>query len=868
VADTGLVTGRHAAQTRLLAVLIALVAPAAVSPPAVAAEPPEQSYIVVLRDGADSRAVAATHRSRHAADVNRVFGHALNGYAARIPARELAALRADRRVAYVEVDGPVRVSATQPSATWGLDRIDARSGLDGTFSYVRTGTGVTAYIIDTGLRYTHAEFGGRARFGYDAFGGDGSDCNGHGTHVGGTVGGATYGVAKAVGLVAVRVLDCEGSGSVSGVVAGVDWVTRQRKLNGAPAVANMSLGGGISSSLDTAVKNSIAAGVTYAVAAGNGDLDGVEQDACNYSPARVPEAITIGATDRTDKKTSWSNYGSCVDWFAPGAAITAAWYEGDTQLNTISGTSMATPHVAGAAALYLQSNPTASASVVREALYANTTRAIVTSSRTAGNHLLYAPADPNKPPAASFASGCSGLACSFDGSRSSDAEGPIASYAWSFGDGASATSTAPSHTYRSDGTHTITLTVSDAEGATATASKTITIDTTAPETVIDSAPARTINSASASFAFSSEPGATFECKFDGGDWQTCEPPRTYASLGDGEHTFAARATDAHANTDATPASRTFTVDTTAPDTFIGSGPTGTSSSASATFELSSESGATFECRLDSGDWEACASTRTYNALGDGEHTFAARATDAHANTDATPASRTFTIDTKPTAAPTTLEAPSAAPQQSLPAPAPAGQPAEPAPAPSGQLGLTINDGARFTNDARVTLSVGWPAGATDVLISNHAGFSPFDRLPVATRVTWKLDLSGPERRPKTVYARFKDGAGTPQPTLRDDIVLDRTAPRVRSATAAPSRGARGPGGRSSRSYVVVLAARDATSGVRRLQFAHTKRRPTPLTRYRARTQVRLSYRPRFVRVRDGAGNFSSWKALRLQRPSA
>jgi subtilisin family serine protease len=200
------------------------------------------------------------------------------------------------------------------------------------------------------------------------------------------VGGAAYGVAKGVKLVAVRVLDCGGSGSWSGVIAGMDWVAANHVK---PAVANMSLGGGASESVDAAARNMIAKGVTTAIAAGNGNMAGIAQDACKYSPARVAEAITIGATGKTDAKTSWSNYGNCVDFFAPGASITSAWYQSDTQTNTISGTSMATPHVAGVAALYLQSNTGASPQTVRDALYAATTKGIVTSSKTANNHLLF-----------------------------------------------------------------------------------------------------------------------------------------------------------------------------------------------------------------------------------------------------------------------------------------------------------------------------------------------------------------------------------------------------------------------------------------------------------------------------------------------
>jgi subtilisin family serine protease len=340
-------------------------------------------FIVTLRDGAEPAGVAR----EHGVSPQYVYRHALNGFAGSMSEAARSGLLRDARVLRVEPDGIARTTVTQSSATWGLDRIDQRSRpLSGTYTYTNTGSGVTAYIIDTGIRYTHSQFGSRASFGFDAFGGNGSDCNGHGTHVAGTVGGSTHGVAKGVALVAVRVLDCGGSGSWSGVIAGMDWVTANHKK---PAVANMSLGGGASASVDDAARRMIAAGVTTSIAAGNGNQGGREQDACKYSPARVTEAMTIGSTTSTDAKSSWSNYGNCVDFFAPGSSITSAWYQNDTQTNTISGTSMAAPHVAGVAALYLQSNSGANPQTVRDALYAKTTKGVVTSSKTANNHLLF-----------------------------------------------------------------------------------------------------------------------------------------------------------------------------------------------------------------------------------------------------------------------------------------------------------------------------------------------------------------------------------------------------------------------------------------------------------------------------------------------
>ncbi len=355
-----------------------------------------ESVIVVFRDRVANPAALAQQLGRqHGFAPRLVYQHALKGFATSLPSRAIDTLSRNPNVAWVEADGPVSVNTDQAGATWGLDRIDEKARpLDGNYTYDSNGTGVTAYIIDTGIRISHSEFGVapaplRASYGYDAvdLSLPADDCHGHGTHVAGTTGGSTYGVAKGVSLVAVRVLDCNGSGTWSGIIAGIDWVTGDHDP-GEAAVANMSLGGGANSSVDTAVRNSIADGVSYAIAAGNGNFIGIAQDACRYSPARVAEAMTIGATDSTDKKASWSNYGNCVDWFAPGVSVKSAWKTSDTATNTISGTSMATPHTAGAAALYLQENPGVTPQQVRDGLYTRSTKSIVTSSKTANNHLL------------------------------------------------------------------------------------------------------------------------------------------------------------------------------------------------------------------------------------------------------------------------------------------------------------------------------------------------------------------------------------------------------------------------------------------------------------------------------------------------
>jgi subtilisin family serine protease len=342
-------------------------------------------YIVVLNEGANPRSVAAVA----GVSPRYVYTASVNGFAATLNAGQLNALQHNPNVAYVEQDQPVAANTIQTGATWGIDRIDQHDlPLSTTFSYLNTGAGVHAYIVDTGMRLTHTQFVGRATSGYDAIdGGSADDCNGHGTHVAGTVGGTTVGVAKGVSLVAVRVLDCAGSGSWSGVIAGVDWVAANAIK---PAVANMSLGGGASTTLDNAVANAVASGVTFVVAAGNGNTGGKAQPACNYSPSRVPTAITVGATGSNDAKASYSNYGTCVDIFAPGNSILSAWYTSDTAGNTISGTSMASPHVAGVAALYLESNGSASPATVSNALTSGATLNKVTSAGTGSpNRLLF-----------------------------------------------------------------------------------------------------------------------------------------------------------------------------------------------------------------------------------------------------------------------------------------------------------------------------------------------------------------------------------------------------------------------------------------------------------------------------------------------
>jgi subtilisin family serine protease len=463
------IEGTHMRHVVAMLATVALIL--AVFPATVSAAPPERgTWIVQLQAGVNPATTAPGLAKQHGGSVGYVYRHALNGFSFDGSAAAAAALERNPKVTLVEADAEVTLEDTQTGATWGLDRIDQRAlPLSGSYTYEQTGAGVTAYIIDTGILPTHQEFGGRASVGTDRVGDgqNGIDCNGHGTHVAGTIGGTTYGVAKDVDLVAVRVFGCTGGSSWTTIIAGIDWVIGDHAA-GTPAVANMSLSGPAISSVDTATNNLINDGVATAVAAGNGDFLGRQANACNSSPARVPAAMTISATNSSDTKASWANYGNCVDWFAPGVSIKSAWFSSPSATNTISGTSMATPHTAGVAALALETHPTAAPAAVRTALYDATSKGVVGSSSTTNNHLLFSlfsgggggGTAPTAQFSASPTSGVAPVTVQFTDSST----GSPTSWSWNFGDGGSATTQNPSHTYAA-GTYTVTLTAANASGS-------------------------------------------------------------------------------------------------------------------------------------------------------------------------------------------------------------------------------------------------------------------------------------------------------------------------------------------------------------------------------------------------------------------
>jgi subtilisin family serine protease len=461
--------------------------------PSPAAAGTDQGLIVVFKaDVTDVPGLARRLVTDHGGSLRFTYQHAIKGLAARFPAAAADGLRHNPHVAYVEPDVEMRVVDTQTNPpSWGLDRVDQLDlPLSSSYTYANTAANVNVYILDTGVRLTHNEFGGRAQYIPSPNNGNfvldnhtnAEDCFGHGTHVAGIAAGATYGIAKGAKIWAGRVLNCAGSGQLSEVIAGIDWITGNGQR---PAVVNMSLGGTGAQSLADAVENSIRAGFNYAVAAGNGDpYFGFPQDACSVSPANAPNALTTGATDVNDNEGSFSNYGSCVDILAPGVDITSAWMTSDNATLTISGTSMATPHVTGTVALYLAGHASATPAQVADAIKSNAVLNTIVFNGFSDlfgtpNRFLYtgfiAGGPVNQPPTASFTFTCTGLACGFNGSGSSDTDGTISTYAWTFGDGATETGALPSHTYSTGGTYGVTLTVTDNAGAPGAQTQNVTV---------------------------------------------------------------------------------------------------------------------------------------------------------------------------------------------------------------------------------------------------------------------------------------------------------------------------------------------------------------------------------------------------------
>jgi subtilisin family serine protease len=447
-------------------------------------------YIVVLkRDVSDVPGLARRLTAQESGQLRRVYQTAIKGFSVKLPAGAAERLAKHPQVAYVEPDRRAQLhgSGTQPNpAAWGIDRIDQRDlPLSASYSWDNDGTGANVYVLDTGIRLTHSDFGGRASYipngSNGDFVGDGNgsaaDCHGHGTHVAGSAAGATYGVAKNAKIWAGRVVNCAGSGEVEMVIEAVDWITANAAR---PAVVNMSLGYGDVQSIRDAVEASVAAGVNYAVSAGNGDFLGRPQNACAQAPGGAPNANTVGASDISDREASFSNYGTCVDIIGPGVSILSAGHTSDNGTATMSGTSMSSPHVAGAIATYIGANPSATPAQVSSWLVSNASLDKLTlhsSSQANGtaNRLLFVgssdttppppPPPGNQPPVANFSASCSLLACSFTNS-STDPNGAadIKNSKWEFGDGGSTTVSGTgnaSYTYRRPGTYPVTLTVTD-----------------------------------------------------------------------------------------------------------------------------------------------------------------------------------------------------------------------------------------------------------------------------------------------------------------------------------------------------------------------------------------------------------------------
>jgi len=499
-----LTTGRHARGTACLTMIGALAltacqdvaAPVSEDNTMVAEAPllstqsanaiPDEYIVVFKEDVADANGRANALAQEHGASVRFTYAAAFKGFAARMSPQAAEAIMNNPNVLSVESDQTVSLAGIQTGAPWGLDRIDQASlPADGVYNYPNTGAGVNVYILDSGIRRTHTQFTGRVVPAYsvfnDGYGPDG--CTAHGTHVAGIVGGTTWGVAKGATLHSVRVTDCAGTVTTSSLIAGVDWVTANRAR---PAVANMSLSSIASSALNLAVTNSINSGVTYVVSSGN-----TNSDACNYSPANLSQAIAVGAIAGLDARANFSNFGPCVDLYAPGYNIYSATNTGDSAYLLLSGTSQASAFVAGAAAMYLASNPTASPAEVSQALTSGATSGVVTGltsdtpnrllrviGSSSGGGTTTPPPAGNTAPTASISANCQKATCSFDGSASRDDAG-VVRYTWEFGDGTTATSTTAlvKHTYSAKGSYSVTvkLTVADAAGLTGSSQRSLSI---------------------------------------------------------------------------------------------------------------------------------------------------------------------------------------------------------------------------------------------------------------------------------------------------------------------------------------------------------------------------------------------------------
>ncbi|MEH8018399.1 S8 family serine peptidase [Rheinheimera muenzenbergensis] len=438
-------------------------------------------YIVVLKENnLQYQTLGTSYVTQMANDfkvmtqgtIEAEFNHALKGFAIATDDSGVNWLLAQDEVDYIEPVQRISLTAQQNNAPWGLDRLDQQNQpLNSVYRYDLTGAGVNAYVIDTGINTSHSQFSGRIGQVVTTIGNDAQDCNGHGTHVAGTIGASTYGVAKQVRLHSVKVFGCSGETTSTAIVQGIDWVAANAVL---PAVANMSLGGGVSAALDQATNRLIQRGVSTVVAAGNDNTN-----ACNISPARVAAAITVGSTTRTDARSSFSNWGSCVNIFAPGSDILSTWIGGSSASRTISGTSMASPHVAGVSALYLQQYPNATPAQVAQAIYTNAASGKISGTNGTVNllanteFLFGGDGGDNQPPVASFSHSINGLTVSLQ-DTSTDDQG-VVSRSWNFGDGNGSAAENPIHSYAQAGSYTVSLTVADQQGLQSTASRSITV---------------------------------------------------------------------------------------------------------------------------------------------------------------------------------------------------------------------------------------------------------------------------------------------------------------------------------------------------------------------------------------------------------